>query len=66
MWLLINRFSVKLVLGFAVLNPTYLLQWYQNLRLTSNGLDLNTEGLIRKRSSCEFNECAALVAHWDD
>ena len=54
------------MLGFALLNPTYLLQWYQNLRLTSNGLDLNTEGLIRKRSLCEFNECAALVAYWDD
>ena len=30
------------------------------------GVDLNTEGLIEKRSLREFNECAALVAHWDD
>jgi hypothetical protein len=30
------------------------------------GVDLNTEGLIEKRSLREFNECAALIAHWDD
>lgn len=30
------------------------------------GVDLNTEGLIEKRSLCEFDECAALMADWDD
>jgi hypothetical protein len=34
--------------------------------INEGGVDLNTDGLIEKRSLREFNECAALVAHWDD
>ena len=34
--------------------------------IREGGVDLNTEGLIEKQSLREFNECAALVAHWDD
>jgi hypothetical protein len=30
------------------------------------GVDVDTEGLIEKRSLHELNECAALIAHWDD
>ena len=30
------------------------------------GVDLNLEGLIEKRSLREFNECLAMVLHWDD
>ena len=34
--------------------------------IREGGVDVNTEGLIEKRSLHEFNECAALIAHWDD
>ena len=34
--------------------------------IDEGGGDLNTEGLIEKRSLREFNESVALMAHWDD
>ena len=34
--------------------------------IREGGVDLNTEELIEKRSLREFNECAALILHWDD
>jgi hypothetical protein len=34
--------------------------------IDEGGVDLNTEGLIEKASVREFNECMALVLHWDD
>jgi hypothetical protein len=30
------------------------------------GVDLNDEGLIERESLYEFNECAALILHWND
>ena len=30
------------------------------------GIDLNDEGLIERESLYEFNECAALILHWND
>jgi hypothetical protein len=34
--------------------------------ICEGGVDLNLEGLIEKRSLREFNECLAMVLHWDD
>ena len=30
------------------------------------GVDLNDEGLIERESLYDFNECAALILHWND
>jgi hypothetical protein len=32
--------------------------------IDEGGVDLNTDGLIEKRSLREFQEAAALVLHW--
>jgi hypothetical protein len=34
--------------------------------IEEGGVDLNMEELIEKRSLREFNECAALILHWND
>lgn len=34
--------------------------------IEEEGVDLNDEGLIERESLYEFNECAALILHWDD
>jgi hypothetical protein len=34
--------------------------------IDEGGVDLNPEGLIEKRGLREFNECLAIVLHWDD
>jgi hypothetical protein len=34
--------------------------------IEEGGVDLNMEDLIEKRSLREFNECAALILHWND
>ena len=47
----------------------FLSGWDQDSMLeiiNDGGVDLNLEGLIEKRSLHEFQECLALVLHWDD
>jgi hypothetical protein len=34
--------------------------------IDEGGVDLNTEGLIEKQSLYDFQECLALVLHWDE
>ena len=34
--------------------------------IAEDGVDLDDEGLIEKQSLYEFQECLALVLHWDD
>jgi hypothetical protein len=34
--------------------------------IDEGGVDLNTEGLIEKESLYDFQQCLALVLHWDD
>jgi hypothetical protein len=34
--------------------------------INEGGVDLNADGRIEKRSLYEFQECLALVQHWDD
>ena len=34
--------------------------------IEEGGVDLNDEGLIERESLYEFNECAALILHWND
>jgi len=34
--------------------------------IDQGGVDLNTENLIEKQSLLEFQECLALVYHWND
>jgi hypothetical protein len=53
----------------SVEEACYLSGWDQGSMLeiiAEGGVDLNLEGLIEKRSLYEFQECLALVLHWDD
>jgi hypothetical protein len=34
--------------------------------IADGGVDVNTEGLIEKESLYDFQQCLALVLHWND
>ena len=47
----------------------FLSGWDQDSMLeivNDGGVDLNLDGLIEKESLWEFQECLALVLHWND
>jgi len=54
---------------YAIEEACFLSGWSESAMkeiMEEGGVDLNDEGLIERESLYEFNECAALVLHWND
>jgi hypothetical protein len=62
-WVLTPRAST---LGGEVMTRTVASWSAMKEIMEEGGVDLNDEGLIERESLYEFNECAALILHWND